>query len=123
MSARGSLFTIATLVIIAVLAVVLLPTLLAAVAAALAVLATALAVRRPPEDDARADTDALSPLDDMTALIEPLHEGVVVLDAEHTVIATNPAAARIVDRPLASMVNVSLIQAVRDHDLAEVARH
>lgn len=123
MSASRSLVAITVLVILAMLAVALLPTALAVLAAALAVLAAAFVVRRPAEDDTRDDAAAPSPLDDMTSLIEPLNEGVVVLDAEYAVLAANPAAARIVDRPLASMLNVSLIQAVRDHDLAEVARH
>lgn len=123
MSARRPQVAVAVLVIVAVFAVAMLPTVLAVVAAALAVMAAAFAVRRPAADGPLVDATAPSPLTDLTLLIGPLHEGVVVLDEEYAVLAANPAAGRIVDRPLASMLNVSLIQAVRDHDLAEVARH
>ncbi len=123
MSARRSQLAVGALVTGVVLAVALLPTVLAMVAAALAVGAAAFVVRRPAEDGPLVDAMAPSPLTDLTSLIGPLHEGVVILDEEYAVLAANPAAGRIVDRPLASMLNVSLIQAVRDHDLAEVARH
>lgn len=55
-------------------------------------------------------------------VIAPLAEGVVLLDDAEMVVAANPAAARIVGRPLESMAGASLIQALRDHGLAEVAR-
>jgi two-component system phosphate regulon sensor histidine kinase PhoR len=58
----------------------------------------------------------------MATLIGPLNEGVILLDKELTVLAVNPAAAAIAGRPIESMIRVSLIQAVRDYHLVELAR-
>jgi two-component system phosphate regulon sensor histidine kinase PhoR len=55
-------------------------------------------------------------------LIEPLAEGVLLLDGNRMVVAANPAAGRILERPTDAMVGSSLIVALRDHDLAEVVR-
>lgn len=122
MGSRDSPLTVGALLILAALAVATLPTPLATAAAVVVVLATVLIGRRPETQTRPSESPASSLLVDLASLIEPLNEGVVILGPEHTVLAANPAAARIVDRPIESMVNVSLIQAVRDHDLAEVAR-
>lgn len=124
MSTRRSRLAVLGLAASAAVAVALLPTALAVIAAVAAVVVTALILVRSPEGQ-RTGTEAVvpSPLPDLAALIEPLSEGVVVLDTEYMVLAANPAAARIVDRPLASMQHVSLIQAVRDHSLADLARN
>lgn len=107
---------------IAGIAVAILPTALGVLAAILVVLATIAIVRRPDTPPAPPPTATPSPLHDFTTLIRPLNEGVLILDADLNVLATNPAAARIVDRPLDSMLHVSLIQAVRDHELVDLAR-
>jgi two-component system phosphate regulon sensor histidine kinase PhoR len=125
MNARGAWFVRAALAAVAVVAAVawLPPTLAAAVAAG-TVLLIAVAAPAPQVMSARisnsATGDAIS--SELAHLIAPLAEGVLLLDAQHAVVAANPAAARIVDRPLDSMIDASLIGAIRDHDVAEVAR-
>jgi two-component system phosphate regulon sensor histidine kinase PhoR len=123
---RDSPLALAALVIIAVVAVAVLPTALAVVAAA-AVVLTVIAVLRSPEPatapvESPAEAPIVSPLDDPEALIRPLDEGVLLLAADLTVVGLNPAAAAIVDRPIDSMAGVSLIQAVRDHEIVDLAR-
>ena len=55
-------------------------------------------------------------------LIEPLAEGVLLLDERRAVVAVNAAAARILGRATEVMLGSSLIVALRDHDLAEIVR-
>jgi two-component system, OmpR family, phosphate regulon sensor histidine kinase PhoR len=102
-----------------------LPPALAAGVAAGIVLLVAVAAPAPIAAASARNSDAETQQavsDELARLIAPLAEGVLLLDAQHSVVAANPAAARIVDRPLESMLSASLIAAVRDHDVAEVAR-
>ncbi len=114
---------VAVLAGVAVAVVAVAPAAVAAVVVAVLVLATLVpaARRRPPAaaPDAEATAEAAAGL---SQLIAPMAEGVLLIDADQRVIAANEAAARIVGRPLETMVGVSLIQSIRDHDLAEVAR-
>jgi len=80
---------------------------------------------------ATANARAISPADpasrppereQMTALLDLFSEGVLLLDAENTVIAANTAAAALLGRPRGSMTGVSLIRAARDHVFLEVLR-
>lgn len=74
-------------------------------------------VPSPPSNAPPAVTEAT-----LAEVIAPLAEGVVLLDGAEAVVAANTAAAAIVGRPLDSMAGASLIQALRDHGLAEVVR-
>lgn len=99
------------------------PPTVAAVLVALAVLllagiATVEQPRSQPETDEQAEPAAL----EFAHLIEPLAEGVLLLDERRAVVAVNPAAARILGRPTEAMRGSSLIVALRDHDLAEIVR-
>ncbi len=60
------------------------------------------------------------PYPQITALIDLFGEGILLLDADRTVIAANVAAARLLGRPREAMVGVSLIRAARDHAFLEV---
>lgn len=87
------------------------------------VLLLALRTDRAPPPTSALTTDAPALTESTLAeVIAPLAEGVVLLDDAETVVAANPAASRIVGRPLETMAGASLIQALRDHGLAEVAR-
>jgi len=55
-------------------------------------------------------------------LLEPLTEGVLLLDGAGDVLHANPAAARILDRPLAELGAGSLIRATREAALVEATR-
>ncbi len=95
----------------------------AAVVAALLVVATLVVVagRRAPQLAASAESTGEAAAD-LSQLIAPMAEGVLLIGADQRVIAANEAAAHLVGRSLDSMLGVSLIQSMRDHDLAEVAR-
>ena len=60
--------------------------------------------------------------DQIAALLDLFSEGVLLLDAENTVIAANTAAAGLLGRPRATMTGVSLIRAARDHVFLDVLR-
>ena len=92
----------------------------AALAAAALAAAPAAAPGRPPGD--RAAT--ARPLDaaDLAALLDPLPQGVLLLDGELNVLAANRAIARIVGHPLEGMAGASLIRATREIELVAVAR-
>ena len=98
---------------------------IAAAAAALAAAALAAAPaggRRPPAAGDRAAPSR--PLDaaDLAALLDPLPQGVLLLDGELNVLAANRALARIVGHPLEGMAGASLIRATREIELVAVAR-
>jgi len=113
------------------LAVVILPAGFAAVVAAIAVVVAGVTFGTP-----RGDRSSESPTppagapatpppperEQMTALLDLFSEGVLLLDAENTVIAANTAAAQILGRPRTTMTGVSLIRAARDHVFLDVLR-
>ena len=122
---------LAAIAALALLGVVLLPRAAAAVASVGAVLAAALVfATRPPDAGPagpppanRHPPEAAAGLEaGLEALLEPLAHGVLILDDELTVLAANPALARIVEHPLEAMVGASLIRATRDIELVAVAR-
>lgn len=121
-SGRGLAVSVTALALVACAAVLLLPKPAAALLVLAAVGLTA-SLRRREEPEAVAPAPApLPPYADLRRAVESLRSGVIALDAERNVVMANSAAAAVLDRPLASMTGVSLIQAVRDHDLADVAR-
>lgn len=73
----------------------------------------------PPPAEVAPRTDFVHELRGLLAL---LPEGVLVVDAEETVLVANPAVARILRRPPATMEGVSLIRATRDAALVQVLR-
>jgi two-component system phosphate regulon sensor histidine kinase PhoR len=80
-------------------------------------------LRRAARPAAAAAPAPVTPLEaELSTLIAPLAEGVLLLDGELRVIAANPAAARTVEQSLGSMAGATLVRAVRDHDLAQVVR-
>ena len=113
------------IVVAAVLAAVVLwaPEPLAAVLVVVAVLLLAgIATAEEPRHSAGGE-DATEPAAlEFAHLIEPLAEGVLLLDERRAVVAVNAAAARILGRTTEVMLGSSLIVALRDHDLAEVVR-
>jgi len=113
------------------LAVVILPAGFAAVVAAIAVVVAGVTFGAPHGD--RSSESPMPPAgapatpppperEQMTALLDLFSEGVLLLDAENTVIAANTAAAQILGRPRATMTGVSLIRAARDHVFLDVLR-
>ncbi|GMU40741.1 MAG: hypothetical protein AMXMBFR23_16070 [Chloroflexota bacterium] len=74
------------------------------------------------EATAPAAPAAPSPSGEALAILDLLAEGVLLLDADQTVVAANQAATAILDRPRVAMVGVSLIRAARDHELLQVLR-
>jgi signal transduction histidine kinase len=63
-----------------------------------------------------------SPVHDLTSLIDPLAQGILLVDDDLVVLAANQALARIVDHSLESMIGASLIRATRDIEIVAVAR-
>ncbi|MDA1062713.1 MAG: ATP-binding protein [Chloroflexi bacterium] len=61
-------------------------------------------------------------LDHVQAILDPLPQGVVLLDDGLLVLAANPALARLVGQPLDGMLGASLIRATRDYGLTTCAR-
>ena len=59
---------------------------------------------------------------ELPAWLETVPSGLLLLDDELNVIATNQAASELLARPRTDMVGVTLIRATRDHNLVEVAR-
>jgi two-component system phosphate regulon sensor histidine kinase PhoR len=95
----------------------------AAIAAGMVLLVAIAAPAAEPARPGAADAPTQSKVpEELAALIAPLAEGIVLLDAQHAVIASNQAAARIVGRPTDSMTGATLMTALRDHEVAEVAR-
>ena len=124
-----ALLALAALIVAAVL---LLPRPVAALAGVAAVVAGALLARTfpapreplpPPLGDPQpaALAGVVAP-SDLLPLLDPLANGVLLLDDELVVLAANQALARIVDQPLEAMVGASLIRATRDIELVAVAR-
>jgi len=113
------------IVVAAVLAAVVLWT-PPAFAAALVVIAVLLLAGIATVEEPRPEVDADEPTEpaaiEFAHLIEPLAEGVLLLDERRAVVAVNAAAARILGRPTDAMLGSSLIVALRDHDLAEIVR-
>ncbi|MYI83368.1 MAG: hypothetical protein F4056_08825 [Chloroflexi bacterium] len=112
-------------------AVLLLPGPAAAPIALVALLATALLVRAAdraapapaPEPSPAPDAPpGAGPPPDATPLLAPLPCGILLLDDDLTVLAANDALARIVEHPLETMLDVSLIRAIREIELVEFAR-
>ncbi len=114
---------------VAVAAVIVVsPPVLAAVVVATAVFAGGVLVRdprpAPPAAPALPEPDPAPPAESeqITALLDLFTEGILLLDAENTVIAANAAAAQVLGRPRATMTGVSLIRAARDYVFLEVLR-
>ena len=59
---------------------------------------------------------------ELRGLLALLPEGVLVVDSRETVLAANPAVARILRRPPEAMEGMSLIRATRDAALVQVLR-
>lgn len=59
---------------------------------------------------------------EVAPVLDRLVEGVFLLDAEQTVHFANTAAAALFDRPREAMLDISLIRATREAELARVAR-
>jgi len=104
--------------------VFVLPPLAAALVACAAVAGSLLLVPAAPEPARAAVSAPVVPTvpDELVVLIDRFSEGVLLLDAQQTVIAANGAAARILGRPRDDMVGVSLIRASRDAALLNVLR-
>jgi two-component system phosphate regulon sensor histidine kinase PhoR len=112
-------------VVAAVLAAVVLwtPSAFAAALVVIAVLLLAgIAAAEEPRPEAEIEELAEPAAIEFAHLIEPLAEGVLLLDERRAVVAVNAAAARILGRPTEVMLGSSLIVALRDHDLAEIVR-
>ena len=124
MSERAASLLLAVVFASIVAAVVLLaPAAVAAMVAALLLVAVVVLVSGRPAPEFASDAEvAEEAAADLSQLIAPMAEGVLLIDADQHVIAANEAAAHLVGRPLQSMLGVSLIQSIRDHDLAEVVR-
>ena len=112
-------------------AVVALPRGVATVVVAVGVLALlAIVVRAPAREPGPAPAPAVPPPEPLEpdpgeplfAVLDPLPLGVALLDDELTVLAANPAFARLVGHPLDGMIGASLIRATRDYDLITAAR-
>jgi two-component system phosphate regulon sensor histidine kinase PhoR len=119
---RGLALSLTAIALLAVAAVLALPPALAATAVLASLALTVLIARR---QERRVTVDAPPPApahEHLQQAVAPLRAGIVALDAERNVLVANPAAERVLARPPGSMTGVSLIQALRDHDLAEVAR-
>ncbi len=119
-------FAVAGLVALIVL---LVPTGVAAACAAAVVVVAGLATaarharEAPPSSPLPEAVPAHEPEhDQIAALLDLFSEGVLLLDAENTVIAANTAAATLLARPRNTMTGVSLIRAARDHVFLEVLR-
>jgi two-component system phosphate regulon sensor histidine kinase PhoR len=113
------------IVVAAVLAAVVLwtPSAFAAALVVIAVLLLAgIAAAEEPRPEAEIEELAEPAAIEFAHLIEPLAEGVLLLDERRAVVAVNAAAARILGRPTEVMLGSSLIVALRDHDLAEIVR-
>ncbi|MFN8586126.1 MAG: ATP-binding protein [Dehalococcoidia bacterium] len=113
---------VALLALLAAASVLLLPAAVAAVVVLTIVALAAVAARGDDHEPPREAAPVVSPPEGLGRAIAPLATGVLALDGDRNVLLANPAAASILARPLDSMIAVSLMQAVRDHDLAEVAR-
>ena len=116
---------------IVLVAVVALPRGVATVVVAVGVLALlAIVVRAPAREPGPAPLPAVPPPEPLEpdpgeplfAVLDPLPLGVALLDDELTVLAANPAFARLVGHPLDGMIGASLIRATRDYDLITAAR-
>ncbi len=119
---RAGLVTAGLIALLAV-SVALLPSpwdVLAAVLTTLAALSLVARTSRPTgggrELAATPDDPGIAPV------LDRLVEGVLLLDAEQTVRFANTAAAALFDRPREAMLDISLIRATREAELARVAR-
>ncbi len=113
------------LAVLAVAAVLALPDWAAMFIVLVLLVAAALPLERSPrevETVAAAAPAAPSPSGEALAILDLLAEGVLLLDADQTVVAANQAATAILDRPRVAMVGVSLIRAARDHELLQLLR-
>ena len=121
---RGTYLALAAvLAVVGGVAVLVAPAPIAAAVVVLLILATASVGVIPARAAATPDLEgAREVAADLSDLIAPLREGVLLIGADLRVVAANEAAGRIVGRALESMLDVSLIQSLRDHDVAEIAR-
>lgn len=102
------------------------PTGLAVAAAVIGVLVTALVSRRPPAQRPAA-LSVTPPVNVPTAApsadwIETMPCGVLLLDDDLLVVAANRAALSLCGRQRSEVEGVSLIRAIRDHNIAQIAR-
>jgi len=98
----------------------------AVMCAALVAAAALVGLRAAPPSPARAGgantTAAVEPLPYVAPLFAPLAEGVLLLDDEMAVLTANRSAQEILDRGLEELAGLSLIRAVRDAAIVQVAR-
>lgn len=87
----------------------------------IALLAVLMASRGAHPERPRAESPALAD-PGVAPILDRLVEGVFLLDANQTVQFANTAVAAIFDRPRDAMLDVSLIRATREAELARVAR-
>ncbi|MBM4411314.1 MAG: hypothetical protein FJ037_08360 [Chloroflexi bacterium] len=117
-------FAIALLIALLAVSVVLLAppwNVVATVLTTLAALLLALRAGRPPSErrmvvDTAPDDPGIAPV------LDRLVEGVLLLDVDQTVRFANTAVAALFDRPREAMLDISLIRAIREAELARVAR-
>lgn len=116
-------FAVAVLIALLAVNIVLLPAPWNALVAVLTTFAALLLVARASRPPSGAPVAAIAPNDPGIApVLDRLVEGVLLLDAEQTVRFANTAAAALFDRPREAMLDISLIRATREAELARVAR-
>jgi two-component system phosphate regulon sensor histidine kinase PhoR len=71
---------------------------------------------------AAAQQRAPAPADGLAELLDPLAEGVALFDTEQRLLAANAAAEALLGRPLRQLAGATLVQALRDHDVAQLVR-
>ena len=96
-----------------------------AVASTLVLVAALLGLRaasRPPQLAPRPAPGPSEPLPYVAPLFASLAEGVLLLDAEMTVLTANRSGQEILGRGLEELASLSLIRAVRDAGIVQIAR-
>ncbi|MGE0134471.1 MAG: sensor histidine kinase [Dehalococcoidia bacterium] len=121
-SGRGFAVSTLILALLTGLAIVALPSPVDALLALAAVAFAAFTARRDERELRIENAPGAPAYTHLAQAVAALSAGVVALDGERNVLVANAAAERILDRPAGSMAGASLVQAVRDHDLARVAR-
>ncbi|MEX2447080.1 MAG: ATP-binding protein [Dehalococcoidia bacterium] len=116
--------TLTVLVVTVAAAALLLPAPVAAAVGAAAVVAASMLPPReqPAPTPAPTTREVTSAPADVRPLLDGLREGVLLVDAQETVVLVNQAAAQILDRPREAMEGVSLIRATRQHELLQTLR-
>ena len=116
-------FAIATLIALLAVSIVLLPPPWNGLSAVLTTLVALLLVTRASHPLSEHRMAAVAPDDPGIApVLDRLVEGVLLLDADQTVRFANTAVAALFDRPREAMLDISLIRATREAELARVAR-